>query len=224
MGLTEDQRQRLEQLHTAIIGDVTDEMGIEDNMIPCMGIESLWGRPTVVGTAKTIQVVEIGYERDKTAVSGADRVGLQALESIENGDMVVRAAPEGVTSGQWGELLSTAAMGQGAVGAVIDGPTRDSRMIEDHGFPVWCRGHSNIESWGRTDIREFDVPVEIEGVTINPGDVVMADYESVAVLPPEIVDDVLEEAEADYSVEEDVRADLREGRSVIEVWDDYETL
>jgi len=105
------------------------------------------------------------------------------------------AAPKDTEVGLWGELLSSIVQENGATGALIDGPTRDSRLIEEHEFPVWSDGHSSIESFGRVSFREWDVPVEIHGVTIAPGDVIFADYESIVVLDPDIVDEVIEQGE-----------------------------
>ena len=223
MSLTAEQRTRLEGLHSAIVNDVTDELGIDDNVIPCKRIRALWSREPAVGTAYTSQYVEIGYEEERPE-DPRDSLSLRYMENIDEGDFVVRAAPDDTNSGMWGELLSTIAQTRGAAGALIDGATRDSRMIEEHRFPVWSEGHSSIESFGRVSLRETDVPVEIEGVTINPGDVVFADYESIAIVEPELVDDVIERGEAEIAMEDEVREDIRSGDSVYEVWDRYETL
>jgi regulator of RNase E activity RraA len=223
MSLTEQQRSRLSKLHSALINDVTDEMGIDDNVIPCKRIRALWSREPAIGTAYTSQLVEIGYQEER-AEDPREVPDLQYLEEIGENDFVVRAAPDDTDSGMWGELLSTIAQERGAAGALIDGATRDSRMIEDHGFPVWSEGHSSIESFGRVSLRETEVPVEIEGVTIEPGDIVFADYESIAVVDPDIVDEVIERGEAELAMEDEVRADIRSGDSVYEVWDRYETL
>ena len=224
MTLTSDQRERLKRLHSALINDITDDMGIDDNVIPCKRIQSLWSREPAVGTAHTSQRVEIGYEEESDSDDPRDSDFFQYLEDTEDGDFVVMAAPKETKAGLWGELLSTIVQENGATGALIDGPTRDSRMIEGHEFPVWSDGSSSIESFGRVSFREWDVPVEIEDVTITPGDVVFADYESIAVIDPEIVDEVIERGEEELEIEDRVRADIRSGDSVYEVWDRYETL
>lgn len=223
MSITTEQRERLQNLHSAIVNDVTDEMGIEDNVIPCTRIQSLWRRDPVVGTAHTSQRVEIGYEKEGSE-DIRDSDFFQYLEATEEGDFVVMAAPKGTEVGLWGELLSTVVQENGATGALIDGPTRDSRMIEEHRFPVWAEGHSSIESFGRVTFQESDVPVEVHGVTIQPGDVVFADYESIAVIDPDDVDEVIERGEEDLENEDAVRSDIRNGDSVFEVWERYGTL
>lgn len=223
MVLDSDRRDRLAGLHSALINDITDEMGIEDNVIPGTRIRPLWSREPVVGTAHPSQRVEVGYADEDGPDDPREIPFFQYLEATDPGDFVVMASPD-TQVGLWGELLSTIVQENGAVGALIDGPSRDTRMIEEHGFPVWAGGHSSIESFGRVGFHEWDVPVQIEGVTIAPGDVIFADYESVAVVDPEIVDEVIERGEEELAVEDRVRADIRDGDSVYEVWDRYGTL
>lgn len=224
MTLTSDQRERLKRLHSALINDITDEMGIVDNVIPCKRIETLWSREPAVGTAHTSQRVEIGYEEESDSDDPRDSDFFQYLEDTDEGDFVVMAAPEGTDAGLWGELLSAIVQENGATGALIDGPTRDARLIEEHAFPVWSDGFSSIESFGRVSFREWDIPVTVRGVTIEPGDIVFADYESIAVIDPSDIDEVIERGEEELEVENDVRADIRGGDSVFEVWDRYGTL
>lgn len=224
MTLTDDQRERLSTLHSALVNDITDEMGIDNDVIPGTRIRPIWSREPVVGTAHPSQRVEIGYEEEGSGDDPEDSDFFQYLDATEPGDFVVMAAPKDTEVGLWGELLSTIVAEQGAVGALIDGPTRDSRLIEEHGFPVWSDGHSAIESFGRVSFREWDVPVEVHGVTIAPGDVVFADYESIVVIDPDDVEEVIERGEEELETEDDVRADIRSGDSVFEVWDRYGTL
>jgi len=224
MTLTDSQRERFERLHSALLNDVTDEMGIDDNVIPGTRIRPVWSREPTVGTAHPSQRVEIGYAEEGGSDDPRDFPFFQYLEAVEDGDFVVMAAPKDTEVGLWGELLSTIVEQNGAVGALIDGPTRDSRLIEEHEFPVWSDGHSAIESFGRVSFREWDVPVEIHGVTISPGDVVFADYESIVVIDPEDVEEVLERGEEDLETENQVRSEIRGGDSVYEVWDRHETL
>jgi len=227
MRLAPETRDRLENLHSALINDITDEMGIEDNVIPGTRIRPVWSTEPTVGIAHTAQRVDIGYEEggdDEDEQDAEDIDFFQYLEATDEGDFIVMAAPKDTEVGLWGELLSTIVQENGATGALIDGPTRDSTMIEQHEFPVWSDGHSAIESFGRVSFREWDVPVEVHDVTIEPGDVVFADYQSIAVIDPDVVDEVLERGEAELEQENNVRRDIRDGDSVYEVWDRYGTL
>ncbi|NGM69911.1 RraA family protein [Natronolimnobius sp. AArcel1] len=222
--VTSEQREKLTNFHSALLNDVTDEMGIKDNVIPCTRLESLWSREPTVGTAHPAQRVEIGYEKEGDDDEDEGSEFFDYLEATDPGDFIVMAAPKDTEVGLWGELLSSIVQENGAEGALIDGPTRDSRLIEEHEFPVWAEGHSAIESFGRVAFQEYGVPVEVHDVTINPGDVVFADYESIVVIDPDDLEHVIDEAEDELETENKVRSDIRDGDSVYEVWDRYGTL
>lgn len=217
MALDDGHRDRLERLHTAILADVMDEMGIEETVLD-IDIRPVWGRETVAGTAHTVQMVEVGYETE-----GHFEQILASMTGCEDGDILVRSAPD-TDVGCWGELLSTAARSEGAIGAVVDGPTRDARLVEDLEFPVWATGHSALDSNGRVDISDWDVPVVCGGVQVRPGDVIVADYEGIVRIPPAEVEEVLERAEEDLETEQAVREDLEAGREFEAVYREHKKL
>jgi len=217
MGLDTERRDRLEGLHTAILADAMDDLGVEDFALST-DIRPVWGRETIAGTAHTIQMVPVGYETD----GHFDRI-LESLTACGEGDIVVRSAP-GTEVGCWGELLSTAARSEGAIGAVVDAPTRDARLVEDLEFPVWATGHAALDSNGRVDISDWDVPVVCGGIEVAPGDVIVADYEGVVRIPPDLLDDLIERAEADLETERRVREDLASGRDFEAVYREHKKL
>jgi len=98
-------------------------------------------------------------------------------------------------SGVWGELLATAAAAKGAAGAIVDGLTRDARRIQELQLPVFAVGISSYDSWGRSEVIAYDIPVQCGGVQVNPGDDVLADYDGIVVIPPVAIEDVLAYAE-----------------------------
>jgi len=214
MALDGDKRERLERLHTAILADAMDEAGVEAAALD-IDIRPVWGRETVAGTADPIQMVPVGYETE----DHFQRI-MASLTDCGEGDIVVRGAPE-TDVGCWGELLSTAARAEGAVGAVVDGPTRDARLVEELGFPVWAAGHSALDSNGRVDISDWGVPVDCGGATVRPGDVVVADYEGIVRVPPGDLEAVLARAEADFETERAVRDELRSGRDIETVYREH---
>lgn len=218
MNLDEDLRDRLEQLHSAVVCDVTDEMGLRDNAFP-NDIRPVWGRQTVVGTAHTVQLVRVGHETDEHY----QRV-LDSIAAAESGDIFVRSTPDDVNVGMWGELLSSAARSKGAVGAIVDGPTRDARGIEDIQFPVWATGHSPVDSVGRVDTLEGGIPVDVGGVKVHPGDVILADYEGVVRVPQDAVEETAERAEEKLETEGEVQRELEAGRPFEEVYREHRTL
>src|SRR5438105_11524686 len=124
----------------------------------------------------------------------------------------------------WGELLSTAARYRGCRGVVIDGFTRDTRAIADMGFPVFCRGVHPADSLGRLDVLAHNVPIVCGGVTVLPGDLVLADHDGVVVLPQAVAEQALQAAEEKVRGENLVRQKLAEGMSATEAFRRYGVL
>jgi regulator of RNase E activity RraA len=126
---------------------------------------------------------------------------VEALDSLQPGDVIVFDTGGDFSAGVWGELLGTAARAKECRGAVIDGLTRDATRICAMRFPVYARGISPYDSHGRSEVTAYDVPVECGGVTVKSGDIVFADYDGIMVIPERALAATLEFAESKSSRE-----------------------
>ena len=104
------------------------------------------------------------------------------------------------------------------VGVLLDGMARDLRALKQMKFPLFYRGALPTTSKGRCEINECKLPVQIDGVLINPGDIVFGDIDGVCIVPQEIADEVFERAIALIENENTVRAGLHNGASLEEVY------
>ena len=92
----------------------------------------------------------------------------------------------------WGGLMTAGAVVNGFAGAILDGGVRDVTEIRrDYDFPVYARSVSPGTTVGRFRTLAANVPVEIGGVTVNPGDLVIADIDGVVAVPRDHVEGVL---------------------------------
>jgi regulator of RNase E activity RraA len=91
--------------------------------------------------------------------------------------------------------VAVAIKASGCVGVVIDGPCTDLPEIEQYDMPVWCRGASPITTRLYDVGGSFNVPIACGGAVVQPGDVVIADFSGVLVMPPEEAD-----ADADWAL------------------------
>ena len=175
-----------EVLYSGVVADILDSMGVRRNSLE-YGLRPLDNDYKVLGRAFTVlaaDVYEIPEEPYKLELESVDKVGP---------DEVIVASTNGSTSsGFWGELLTTRSMQNGCVGAVIDGYTRDAKRILDLKFPLFVRGHCPLDSKGRTDVIAYQVPIEIRGIPVNPGDYIFGDIDGVVVIPAAIADEVFE--------------------------------
>lgn len=207
-----------QNLYTAVIADALDEVGERDRaMRERMRPINLGTR--FVGWARTIQCQDMHYIPE-------DPYGLEieAMDSILPGEVVVVSTCESIRNAPWGELLSTAAKARGARGAVVDGLIRDVRSIERLGFQIFASGIKPVDSRGRGQVVDYNVPVECAGVVVHPGDLIVADFDGVVAIPLGLMDVVLAKAREKASKENDSRRDLSNGAYLADVFAKYGVL
>jgi regulator of RNase E activity RraA len=149
---------------------------------------------------------------------------LAAVDSCQPDDVLIAAAAGSNRSGTWGELLSTAAISRGCVGAIVDGSVRDVAKIRALNFAVVARGTSPYDSLHRQRVIDVDVAVEIDGVAFCPGDLVLADEDGVVVVPRQSEADVLARAWNKVHAENEVRDAIRQGLPAGEAFRKYGVL
>lgn len=197
--------ERLSRLPTATIANALDDVG---KVINCpVSLRPVAPGMAFAGSAVTVQVLA-GEAGDYT--SADFRVGA-IIDAALAGDVIVISA-QGARSSTWGGMASLAAKVKGVSGLVVDGGVRDIDEMVEHAFPVFAR-HS-VATTGRTRLKvnAIHVPIEIDGVIVEPGDVIVADSTGLVVVPHQHAAQVAELAEAyardDASAEEELRKGL----------------
>jgi regulator of RNase E activity RraA len=138
--------------------------------------------------------------------------------------VLIAAAGGSMRSAVWGELLSTAARNRGCTGAIVDGAVRDVIKMNEMGFTVFARGTSPRDSLHRQRVKAVDVEVEIGGVRIAPGDMVLADADGVVVVPQAVERDAIARAHEKIMAENSVRDEIRAGAAATDVFRKYGVL
>ncbi|MGZ4757879.1 MAG: RraA family protein, partial [Acidimicrobiales bacterium] len=164
MAIPADTRAALARLGAATLGESGGSpMGA--------GLRPVWPGASLVGEALPVRC------------SPADNLAIHvAVASAGPGQVLVVQLDGEPERGYWGEVLTTGAEARGVVGLVIEGGVRDVAALEAHRFPVFStmialRGAAKVAAGSVGD------PVEVGGVTVAPGDVVVGDVDGVTVLP-----------------------------------------
>jgi regulator of RNase E activity RraA len=176
-----------DHLFTAIIGDVLDLHGLHHQFLmpECRPLDP---KMVVCGRAMTVFETDISEVADPPFGQM-----LTALDSMKENEVYV-AAGSSPRYALWGELMCTAARVRGAAGAVLAGYTRDTNGILEMDFPVFCYGSYAQDQRGRGRVVDFRVPLEVNGVKIQPGDIVFGDVDGVVVVPKELESIVVTQA------------------------------
>ena len=172
-----------------------------------------------VGRARTIRWMETDHLDDDPY-----SLEIAAVDSLQPGDVVVHSTDHSGTNAPWGELMSTLAQRNGAVGCVCDSQIRDCVRIIDMGFPVYYAGIRPLDSKGRGKVMGFDVPIRCGDVLVQSGEIVFADFDGIVVIPQAAEKDVFAQARDKVQKENLSRHDLLRGKTLREVFDTYGVL
>ncbi|WP_084144848.1 RraA family protein [Amycolatopsis jejuensis] len=206
-------------LTSALASDALDALGRRHQ---CLGpdIRPLSMSQRLVGRAHTVRAVpaeDIAPERPYEGL-------LAALDHTPPGAVFVFFTDRSDAAGVWGELVTTACVSQGVAGALTDGLIRDVNRVLELEFPVFSRGATPYDSKGRVDVVEELVPVTVDGVTINPGDLVVGDADGVCIVPAELEHDVLAAVREKRAGERQFREAVAGGTPVTEAFRAYRVL
>jgi regulator of RNase E activity RraA len=204
-----------DRLSSAVLADVLDALGHRESALP-PNIRALRPEWKIFGPVATLEAVTVATEPAHPYA-----VEMECIDQLLPGEVLVATTHGDMGSALWGELLSTAAHARGAVGAVVDGLTRDAARILAMGFPVFACGFNPLDSKGRLDCVGHGAPIRIGRCVVRPGDWVFGDIDGVVVIPERLADTALIKAMAKVSGENRVREELAKGRSLREVFAEY---
>jgi 4-hydroxy-4-methyl-2-oxoglutarate aldolase len=209
-------------LYAAAVSDTLDELGyrhqaMHQRLRPLLPDIKRCG---FVGRARTF----LWKETDRIAAEDPYGLEIDGMDSLKPGDVAVHSTDASGTNAPWGELMSTIAAHNGAVGCVCDSQIRDCVRIIEMNFPVYCTGIRPVDSKGRGRVEAFDVPIQCGGVSVNPGDLIFADFDGVVVIPRSIEQQVIRMALEKAGKENLSRQELLEGKTLREVYEKYGVL
>ena len=207
-----------QSLYSAVVSDALDAMGYP-HQSPRVPLLPITGIPLLIGRCRTTLWADMAHPDPRPY-----ELELQAVDSCRPDDVLVCAAGGSMRSGIWGELLSTAARNSGCIGAIIDGAVRDVAKMTLMEFAVFARGTCVYDSLHRQRVIDVDVPVQIDGVTFSPGDLVIADRDGVVVVPQAVERDAIKRAWDKVHAENITRDAIKDGMKAVAAYQKYGVL
>ena len=158
-------------------------------------------RARIAGRAVTVLIVP-------SPQTDADHL-FEAVDACGPGSILVATNGGDTTISCMGDLVVTALHARGAEGAVMDGAVRDIDPMIDMGFPIFAASVSPVNFTAKMTVMAHEVPIACGGVPVHPGDVVLADWDGVVIIPQEHAAAVLEKALEKESAEQALRERIR---------------
>lgn len=211
------------ELYTAVIGDIMDKMGYVHQFLPAR-VRPLRGDMFVVGRAMTVleaDVIENSTDKGSNPLlKRSFGLMLEALDDLKENEVYICTGSSPAYA-LWGELMSARAIQCKAVGAVVNGYSRDTKGILELNFPCFSYGPYAQDQAPRGKVIDFRVPIEIEGVRINDGDILVGDIDGVCVVPRAIEEEVFTQALEKARGERMVLKKIQEGMPAREAFDKF---
>lgn len=154
-------------------------------------------RPIVAGqiVGRAITALVKPALPDQATPALATKHSVEMIDNSNPGEVGVIVMEDGLDIAAIGGLMGTAAKARGMAGMICDGGVRDVAELRALGFSVYARSIIPSTAVGRYASVARNIPVECAGVTVNPGDIIVAGEDGVVVVPQEKAAEILKRAE-----------------------------
>lgn len=201
--------QRLRRLDCCAVSDALDRLGLSGVI---GGVPQQSGGVRIAGLAITVKL-----GTGEPPPGPPRHLGTAAVEAGDTHHVIVIEQSTGIDAGSWGGLLTLGAKLRGIAGVVADGPVRDIDEARSYDFPIFTRALTARTARGRIVEKGTNVPVTVWGLTVEPGDYVIADRSAVIFIKPDSIDRVLDTAESIAARESAMAKALADGVPISQV-------
>jgi len=196
------------------------DLNVTSPFVLAEGIKPAWGfKQVLFGPAFTCksQVVADPAHLD-------DTIRIKMFKSFYPGCVQVIASGGYRKVAQFGDISAKLAHKFGCVGAVLDGPTRDIKIISEDGFKIFSQGVQPTDAYGRWQIVDFEVPITMPGidgdVEIQPGDYIWGDTDGAIRIPKDQVDECIGLAAKRMERENAIRTAIKNYSDIQKMYDE----
>lgn len=182
---------------------VSQEMVAKFRELPVANVSDVMSRMSAGGSR--LRPLHAGGVLAGPAVTVKSRPGdnlmlHKALDLASPGDVVVVDAGGDLTNAMLGEMMLAHAEKRGLAGVVVNGAVRDLAYIRQSSFPLFAAGVTHRGPY-KDGPGEINVPVSLDGMVIEPGDLILGDDDGLLCVPYDAVETVYEAASQKHAAE-----------------------
>ncbi|UVJ41700.1 fumarylacetoacetate hydrolase family protein [Arthrobacter sp. CJ23] len=209
--LTPELKKKLESVCTATLSSQLRKRGLDNVSID--GLQATRPDRRVVGLARTLRYVPNREDLFKTH-GGGFNAQKRAIDSVNDGEILVMEARGEKGTGTVGDILALRAQIRGAAAIITDGGVRDFTAVADLEMPTYfANAHPAV--LGRRHIPwDTDITIACGGATVQPGDIIVADADGILVIPPALAEELADDSIAQEREETFIAQMVQEGHSV----------
>ena len=209
--LTAELKAKLESVATATLSSQLRKHGL--NNVSIDGLQSTRPANKVVGTARTLRYVPNREDLFK-AHGGGYNAQKRAIDTLNDGEILVMEARGEQGTGTVGDILALRAQVKGAAAIITDGGVRDLSAVAALEMPTYF-SNPHPAVLGRRHIPwDVDLTIACGGATVQPGDIIVADADGILVIPPALAAELAEDSIRQEHEETFIAAMVAEGHSV----------
>jgi len=210
-GLSPELKAKLESVCTATLSSQLRKRGL--NNVSIDGLTSTRPERRIVGLARTLRYVPNREDLFKTH-GGGFNAQKKAIDSVNEGEILVMEARGEKGTGTIGDILALRAQVRGAAAIITDGGVRDFTAVAAMDMPTYyANPHPAV--LGRRHIPwDTDITIACGGTTVQPGDIIVADADGILVIPPALADELADDSIAQEREETFIAEMVQQGHSV----------
>ncbi|KAM0095044.1 hypothetical protein ACP6JD_001482 [Aspergillus fumigatus] len=182
-------------------------------------------QPKIIAPASTFKFIPKD-DRIPPSAEPVDSHGFPAgthwVDFAKPGTIAVLEQPANQHCAVLGGIMAVRMKVLGVRGVLVNGRVRDLEEINECKLPVWAKGTSTVGSGAEAKPGARDVPVDVGGVTVSPGDIIFCDpLEGVVAIPQELLDQVLELMPRLVAMDDKVKVAVSQGMSVFDAFKQF---
>ena len=209
--LAAELKAKLESVCTATLSSQLRKRGL--NNVSIDGLSATRPDKRVVGVARTLRYVPNREDLFKTH-GGGFNAQKQAIDSVNEGEILVMEARGEKGTGTIGDILALRAQIRGAAAIITDGGVRDFSAVAAMDMPTYY-SNPHPAVLGRRHIPwDTDITIACGGTTVQPGDIIVADSDGILVIPPGLAEEVADDSIAQEREEAFITEMVEQGHSV----------